>query len=185
MRQQALPVVIYILRTAPSQKILNLIAPRIPNVLRRIENTLMLENENDKEGLHHLVKIISTLMLKYPVKFIIYKEIVRNKKRSMNKIARFDILFNEQCLFFLFQKKILDKYDDAYDFHLLSKIKPWLNVNSECIICYEHAIDSVLYKCGHMCMCYGCAVKQWGKGRNGYCSICRARIKDVIRTYKP
>ncbi|KAF4530720.1 hypothetical protein B566_EDAN013314 [Ephemera danica] len=55
---------------------------------------------------------------------------------------------------------------------------------NECSICYERSIDSVLYMCGHMCMCYECAVQQWrGKG-GGHCPLCRAVIRDVIRTYK-
>lgn len=55
---------------------------------------------------------------------------------------------------------------------------------SECSICYERSIDSVLYMCGHMCMCYDCAIQQWkGKG-GGHCPLCRAVIRDVIRTYK-
>ncbi|XP_066991666.2 protein neuralized isoform X2 [Anabrus simplex] len=55
---------------------------------------------------------------------------------------------------------------------------------TECTICYERSIDSVLYMCGHMCMCYECAVQQWrGKG-GGHCPLCRAIIRDVIRTYK-
>lgn len=37
--------------------------------------------------------------------------------------------------------------------------------------------------CGHMCMCYECAIQQWrGKG-GGHCPLCRAVIRDVIRTY--
>lgn len=67
----------------------------------------------------------------------------------------------------------------------------WQDVNAanlgtggvECTICYEHPIDSVLYVCGHMCMCYECAVKQWRIG-GGHCPLCRAVIRDVIRTYK-
>ncbi|KAF2359537.1 Neuralized repeat (NHR) domain [Trinorchestia longiramus] len=56
--------------------------------------------------------------------------------------------------------------------------------SSECSVCYERHIDSVLYSCGHMCMCYTCAIQQW-KGRGGgVCPICRAVIKDVIRTYR-
>ncbi|KAJ8952958.1 hypothetical protein NQ318_006575 [Aromia moschata] len=55
---------------------------------------------------------------------------------------------------------------------------------AECTICYENAIDAVLYMCGHMCMCYECALQQWrGKG-GGHCPLCRAVIRDVIRTYK-
>lgn len=58
-----------------------------------------------------------------------------------------------------------------------------LNVESECTVCFEAPINCVLYTCGHMCMCYDCAVKQW-KGQNGgRCPLCRARILDVIRTY--
>lgn len=54
----------------------------------------------------------------------------------------------------------------------------------ECTICYENSIDCVLYMCGHMCMCYECAIQQWkGKG-GGHCPLCRAVIRDVIRTYK-
>ncbi|KAF5290879.1 hypothetical protein FQA39_LY14559 [Lamprigera yunnana] len=59
-----------------------------------------------------------------------------------------------------------------------------LGVGGECTICYEHPVDSVLYMCGHMCMCYECALQQWrGKG-GGHCPLCRAIIRDVIRTYK-
>ncbi|CRL00620.1 CLUMA_CG013880, isoform A [Clunio marinus] len=55
----------------------------------------------------------------------------------------------------------------------------------DCTICYENPIDSVLYMCGHMCMCYDCAMKHWRGGINGgACPLCRAPIRDVIRTYK-
>lgn len=55
---------------------------------------------------------------------------------------------------------------------------------SECTICYENSIDSVLYTCGHMCMCYECAIQQWRGIGGGHCPLCRAVIQDVIRTYK-
>ncbi|KAJ8920495.1 hypothetical protein NQ315_005364 [Exocentrus adspersus] len=59
-----------------------------------------------------------------------------------------------------------------------------LTAGVECTICYENPIDAVLYMCGHMCMCYECALQQWrGKG-GGHCPLCRAVIRDVIRTYK-
>lgn len=57
------------------------------------------------------------------------------------------------------------------------------NANSECIVCFEKNINSVLYQCGHMCMCYDCAMKQWQRVGGGQCPICRAFICDVIRTY--
>ncbi|EDV43324.1 uncharacterized protein Dana_GF18432, isoform A [Drosophila ananassae] len=53
----------------------------------------------------------------------------------------------------------------------------------ECTICYENPIDSVLYMCGHMCMCYNCAIEQWRGVGGGQCPLCRAVIRDVIRTY--
>ena len=53
---------------------------------------------------------------------------------------------------------------------------------TECVICYESDVDCVLYSCGHMCMCFQCAVQQWSS--NGECPLCRASIRDVIRTYR-
>ncbi|CAG5076024.1 Similar to neur: Protein neuralized (Drosophila melanogaster) [Cotesia congregata] len=64
------------------------------------------------------------------------------------------------------------------------KLQPTPGQPSECSICYERNIDSVLYMCGHMCMCYPCAIQQWrGKG-GGQCPLCRAQIRDVIRIYR-
>ncbi|XP_058795420.1 protein neuralized isoform X2 [Phymastichus coffea] len=63
-------------------------------------------------------------------------------------------------------------------------LQPMAGQPSECSICYERGIDSVLYMCGHMCMCYTCAIQQWrGKG-GGHCPLCRAQIRDVIRIYR-
>jgi len=55
-------------------------------------------------------------------------------------------------------------------------------VQTECVICYESDVDCVLYSCGHMCMCFQCAVQQWSGA--GECPLCRATIRDVIRTYR-
>nr|CAG4643824.1 EOG090X03H5 [Lepidurus arcticus] len=55
---------------------------------------------------------------------------------------------------------------------------------TECTICYERGVDSVLYSCGHMCMCYDCAVQLWRGRGGGQCPMCRAMIKDVIRIYR-
>ena len=55
---------------------------------------------------------------------------------------------------------------------------------TECTVCCEKPVDCAIYTCGHMCMCYGCAMQQW-KGRGGgFCPICREDIRDVIRTYR-
>merc|ERR1712126_670314 len=51
--------------------------------------------------------------------------------------------------------------------------------SEECKICYEATVDSVLYSCGHMCLCYECGLQQW-KGRGGgLCPMCRNIIQDV------
>ncbi|KAH7732060.1 Neuralized family protein [Aphelenchoides avenae] len=52
---------------------------------------------------------------------------------------------------------------------------------SECSICMNNAVNSVIYKCGHMCMCYECATEMYR--RSGDCPICRTPIVDVIRCY--
>ena len=56
-------------------------------------------------------------------------------------------------------------------------------MGAECTVCYERAVDSVLYTCGHCCMCYDCAW-ECKQTRGGLCPICRAPIRDVIRIYR-
>jgi len=56
--------------------------------------------------------------------------------------------------------------------------------NEECKICYEATVDCVIYQCGHMCLCYQCALQQW-KGRGGgVCPMCRETIQDIIKIYR-
>uniref|UniRef100_A0A1I7U091 RING-type E3 ubiquitin transferase n=1 Tax=Caenorhabditis tropicalis TaxID=1561998 RepID=A0A1I7U091_9PELO len=52
----------------------------------------------------------------------------------------------------------------------------------ECNICMDAQVNSVLYTCGHMCMCYECARRLLNS--KGTCPICRASVQDVIKTYK-
>lgn len=61
---------------------------------------------------------------------------------------------------------------------------PKNNQNSECTVCFDNPINSVLYRCGHMCMCHPCAMKHWYGINGSACPICRAPIVDVIRTFK-
>ncbi|XP_044153692.1 E3 ubiquitin-protein ligase NEURL1 isoform X2 [Bufo gargarizans] len=55
--------------------------------------------------------------------------------------------------------------------------------SDECTICYENLVDTVIYSCGHMCLCYTCGLKL-KKMNNACCPICRRIIKDIIKTYR-
>ena len=52
-----------------------------------------------------------------------------------------------------------------------------------CVICLDGCIDTVLYRCGHLCLCQSCAAIQ--QGRCGSCPVCRAPIVDVLKVYLP
>lgn len=54
--------------------------------------------------------------------------------------------------------------------------------DTHCLICLENHSDTVLYQCGHMCLCYACGKHLMSQ--SGKCPVCRAPIKDIIRTYK-
>ena len=51
----------------------------------------------------------------------------------------------------------------------------------KCIICVDQAVDTVFYQCGHMCTCHSCAIHL--KVGSKLCPMCRAPIRDVIKTY--
>jgi protein neuralized len=57
------------------------------------------------------------------------------------------------------------------------------NASNECSVCLEKPSDCVLYTCGHMCMCYDCAINvQRTDGAS--CPICRQPIRDVIKIFR-
>jgi len=52
----------------------------------------------------------------------------------------------------------------------------------QCVICCERNVDTVLYHCGHMCVCNQCGLQLKMDGHK--CPMCRAPIRDVIRAYQ-
>jgi len=53
----------------------------------------------------------------------------------------------------------------------------------ECSVCMESEPNAALYPCGHMCMCYECAISVQ-KLRGALCPICRQPIIDILRIYR-
>lgn len=61
---------------------------------------------------------------------------------------------------------------------------PLISKSGECTVCFDQEVDTVIYTCGHMCLCHECGLKL-KKQINACCPICRRPIKDVIKTYRP
>lgn len=62
--------------------------------------------------------------------------------------------------------------------------EPSSSRNGECTVCFDSEVDTVIYTCGHMCLCNTCGLKL-KKQLNACCPICRRVIKDVIKIYRP
>ncbi|XP_051142576.1 uncharacterized protein LOC127259342 [Andrographis paniculata] len=60
---------------------------------------------------------------------------------------------------------------------------PWDHVRQGvCCLCGDSKIDSLLYRCGHMCTCIKCA-ENLIQQRNGKCPMCEAPVVEVLRAY--
>ncbi|XP_075540711.1 E3 ubiquitin-protein ligase neur isoform X2 [Dermacentor variabilis] len=55
--------------------------------------------------------------------------------------------------------------------------------DTDCRICFESSIESVLINCGHSLTCHDCGLKLL-QSRDPQCPVCRQRIVNVIRIYK-
>ncbi|XP_068062281.1 E3 ubiquitin-protein ligase NEURL1B isoform X1 [Anomalospiza imberbis] len=67
---------------------------------------------------------------------------------------------------------------------VFSPPEPSSSKNGECTVCFDSEVDTVIYTCGHMCLCNTCGLKL-KKQLNACCPICRRVIKDVIKIYRP
>ncbi|XP_067255978.1 E3 ubiquitin-protein ligase NEURL1B-like [Chanodichthys erythropterus] len=67
---------------------------------------------------------------------------------------------------------------------LSSSNAPLSSKISECTVCFDQEVDTVIYTCGHMCLCNDCGLRL-KRQINACCPICRRPIKDVIKTYRP
>ncbi|XP_064631292.1 uncharacterized protein LOC135489726 [Lineus longissimus] len=54
--------------------------------------------------------------------------------------------------------------------------------DSHCLICLEATADTVIYSCGHLCLCQKCGYTLQNCG--GKCPVCRAPIKDLMKVFK-
>ncbi|KAJ0561439.1 putative transcription factor C2H2 family [Helianthus annuus] len=54
-------------------------------------------------------------------------------------------------------------------------------VKHNCSICHVMQVDSLLYRCGHMCTCFKCAVEM--QRTSGECLVCEAPIVDVVKAF--
>jgi len=60
-------------------------------------------------------------------------------------------------------------------------------VNSgHCTVCLTADADTVLYRCGHLCVCYMCGLnlRQNATHNRFTCPICRAPVDDILRIYR-
>lgn len=55
-----------------------------------------------------------------------------------------------------------------------------------CTVCLTATADTVLYRCGHLCVCYMCGLnlRETASANGVKCPICRAPVDDIIRVYR-
>lgn len=56
------------------------------------------------------------------------------------------------------------------------------NDDDECIVCFDKETNSCLIECGHVCVCYDCAVELLRLSQP--CPICRVDIRQAIKIHR-
>ena len=56
----------------------------------------------------------------------------------------------------------------------------------QCTVCLTAMADTVMYRCGHLCVCYTCGLnlQQTTSATGVKCPICRAPVDDILRVYR-
>jgi hypothetical protein len=67
---------------------------------------------------------------------------------------------------------------------MVSSIQP-MNAG-HCTVCLTAIADTVLYRCGHLCVCYMCGLnlRTTASSTGVKCPICRAPVDDILRVYR-
>ncbi|XP_073291841.1 uncharacterized protein [Primulina huaijiensis] len=79
-------------------------------------------------------------------------------------------------------QSILLRGADSWESNMLHHESKWDFVRKGiCCLCRESNIDSLLYRCGHLCTCSKCA--ELSVQAAGKCPMCEAPIVEVVRAY--
>lgn len=107
-----------------------------------------------------------------------------NSESNLNSRLNFNLNSSPKCNYnTAFCSSTGTTPSSPFSSHPESPTFPSTTWSDECTICYENVVDTVLYACGHMCLCYPCGLKL-KKMANACCPICRRTIKDIIKTYR-
>ncbi|KAM7262772.1 hypothetical protein ACFE04_000455 [Oxalis oulophora] len=112
-------------------------------------------------------------------------ELIYNMRGHMEQLQR-EMSELRKCMMSCMEMQAKMQQTIMQNFHSSQSVAGNSSLNNalprrNCVICYEMQVDSLLYRCGHMCTCLKCAHElQWSTGK---CPICRAPIVDVVRAF--